>query len=152
MPRPFTGACEGSPEYTMEETIKAERGTDVVLHLNEEFSQYLEDATIEGLLKKYCKFLPVEIAFGKKKEWKDGKQVVVCDQDGNEEENIINNTEPAWTKKPSELKDEDYDKFYHEPVPHADGRAALPYPPERRLSVPPDGYPVLPEDQEQPGR
>ena len=110
-------SCEGSPEYTMEETIKAERGTDVVLHLNEEFSQYLEDATIEGLLKKYCKFLPVEIAFGKKKEWKDGKQVVVCDQDGNEEENIINNTEPAWTKKPSELKDEDYDKFYHELYP-----------------------------------
>lgn len=110
-------SCEGSPEYTMEETIKAERGTDVVLHLNEEFSQYLEDATIEGLLRKYCKFLPVEIAFGKKKEWKDGKQVVVCDQDGNEEENIINNTEPAWTKKPSELKDEDYDKFYHELYP-----------------------------------
>ncbi len=110
-------SCEGSPEYTMGETIKAERGTDVVLHLNEEFSQYLEDATIEGLLRKYCKFLPVEIAFGKKKEWKDGKQVVVCDQDGNEEENIINNTEPAWTKKPSELKDEDYDKFYHELYP-----------------------------------
>ena len=110
-------SCEGSPEYTMEETIKAERGTDVVLHLNEEFSQYLEDATIEGLLRKYCKFLPVEIAFGKKKEWKDGKQIVVCDQDGNEEENIINNTEPAWTKKPSELKDEDYDKFYHELYP-----------------------------------
>ena len=104
-------SCEGSPEYTMEETIKAERGTDVVLHLNEEFSQYLEDATIEGLLKKYCKFLPVEIAFGKKKEWKDGKQVEL------DEENIINNTEPAWTKKPSELKDEDYDKFYHELSP-----------------------------------
>ena len=104
-------SCEGSPEYTMEETIKAERGTDVVLHLNEEFSQYLEDATIEGLLKKYCKFLPVEIAFGKKKEWKDGKQVEL------DEENIINNTEPAWTKKPSELKDEDYDKFYHELYP-----------------------------------
>ena len=110
-------SCEGSPEYTMEETIKAERGTDIVLHLNEEFSQYLEDATIEGLLKKYCKFLPVEIAFGKKKEWKDGKQVVVCDQDGNEEENIINDTNPAWTKKPSELKDEDYDTFYHELYP-----------------------------------
>ena len=110
-------SCEGSPEYTMEETIKAERGTDIVLHIDDEFSQYLEDATIEGLLRKYCKFLPVEIAFGKKKEWKDGKQVVVCDQDGNEEENIINNTEPAWTKKPSELKDEDYDKFYHELYP-----------------------------------
>jgi len=104
-------ACEGSPEYTMEDTIKAERGTDVVLHIDDEFTQYLEDATIEGLLKKYCKFLPVEIAFGKKKEWKDGKQVEL------EEDNIINDTTPAWTRKPSELKDEDYDTFYHELYP-----------------------------------
>ena len=95
----------------MEETIKAERGTDIVLHIDDEFSQYLEDATIEGLLKKYCKFLPVEIAFGKKKEWKDGKEVEL------DEENIINDTNPAWTRKPSELKDEDYDKFYHELYP-----------------------------------
>ncbi len=104
-------SCEGNPEYTMEETIKAERGTDIVLHIDDEFSQYLEDATIEGLLKKYCKFLPVEIAFGKKKEWKDGKEVEL------EEENIINDTNPAWTRKPSDLKDEDYDKFYHELYP-----------------------------------
>ena len=104
-------SCEGSPEYTMEETIKAERGTDIVLHLDDEFPQYLEDATIEGLLKKYCKFLPVEIAFGKKKEWKDGKEVEL------DEENIINDVNPAWTRKPSELTDEDYDKFYHELYP-----------------------------------
>ena len=104
-------SCEGDPEYTMEETIKSERGTDVVLHIDDEFSQYLEDATIEGLLKKYCKFLPVEIAFGKKKEWKDGKEVEL------DEENIINDVNPAWTRKPSELKDEDYDKFYHELYP-----------------------------------
>ena len=104
-------SCEGDPEYTMEDTIKAERGTDIVLHIDDEFSQYLEDATIEGLLKKYCKFLPVEIAFGKKKEWKDGKQVEL------DEENIINDVNPAWTRKPSELKDEDYDKFYHELYP-----------------------------------
>lgn len=104
-------SCEGSPEYTMEETIKAERGTDIVLHIDDEFAQYLEDATIEGLLKKYCKFLPVEIAFGKKKEWKDGKEVEL------DEENIINDTNPAWTRKPSDLKDEDYDKFYHELYP-----------------------------------
>ena len=104
-------SCEGSPEYTMEETIKAERGTAIVLHIDDEFSQYLEDATIEGLLKKYCKFLPVEIAFGKKKEWKDGKEVEL------DEENIINDINPAWTRKPSELKDEDYDKFYHELYP-----------------------------------
>ena len=104
-------SCEGNPEYTMEDTIKAERGTDIVLHIDDEFSQYLEDATIEGLLKKYCKFLPVEIAFGKKKEWKDGKEVEL------DEENIINDVNPAWTRKPSELKDEDYDKFYHELYP-----------------------------------
>ena len=104
-------SCEGSPEYTMEDTIKAERGTDIVLHIDDEFSQYLEEATIEGLLKKYCKFLPVEIAFGKKKEWKDGKQVET------DEENIINDTNPAWTRKPADLKDEDYDKFYHELYP-----------------------------------
>ena len=104
-------SCEGNPEYTMEDTIKAERGTDIVLHIDDEFPQYLEDATIEGLLKKYCKFLPVEIAFGKKKEWKDGKEVEL------DEENIINDTNPAWTRKPSELKDEDYDKFYHELYP-----------------------------------
>ncbi len=110
-------SCSGDPEYTMEETIKSERGTDVVLHINEEFKQYLEDATIESLLRKYCKFLPVEIAFGMKKEWKDGKEVVVCDQDGNGEENIINNTNPAWTRKPAELKDEDYKAFYHELYP-----------------------------------
>lgn len=104
-------SCSGDPEYTMEDTIKAERGTEIVLHIDDEFSQYLEEATIEGLLKKYCKFLPVEIAFGKKKEWKDSKQVEL------DEENIINNTTPAWTRKPSELKDEDYDTFYHELYP-----------------------------------
>lgn len=104
-------SCDGTPEYTMEETIKADRGTDIVLHINDEFQQYLEDATVEGLLKKYCKFLPVEIAFGKKKEWKDGKQVET------DEDNIINDVNPAWTRKPSELTDEDYDKFYHELYP-----------------------------------
>ena len=104
-------SCEGNPEYQMEETIKADRGTDVVLHINNEFSQYLEDATIEGLLKKYCKFLPVEIAFGMKKEWKDGKQVETG------EENIVNNTNPAWTRKPADLKEEDYKAFYRELYP-----------------------------------
>ena len=104
-------SCEGDPEYTMEDTIKAERGTDIVLHIDDEFSQYLEDATIEGLLKKYCKFLPVEIAFGKKKEWKDGKEVEL------DKENIINDINPAWTRKPADLTDEDYDKFYHELYP-----------------------------------
>ena len=104
-------SCEGNPEYTMEDTIKADRGTDIVLHIDDEFPQYLEDATIEGLLRKYCKFLPVEIAFGKKKEWKDGKEVEL------DEENIINDINPAWTRKPADLTDEDYDKFYHELYP-----------------------------------
>ena len=105
-------SCDGSPEYTMEETIKCERGTDIVLHINEEYTQYLEDATVEGLLTKYCKFLPVEIAFGKKKEWKDGKQVET------EEDNVINDINPAWTRKPADLTEEDYKKFYHQLYPH----------------------------------
>ena len=105
-------SCDGSPEYTMEETIKAERGTDIVLHINDEYAQYLENATVEGLLTKYCKFLPVEIAFGMKKEWKDGKQVETG------EENIINDVNPAWTRKPADLTDEDYQKFYHQLYPH----------------------------------
>ena len=105
-------SCDGSPEYTMEETIKAERGTDIVLHINDEYAQYLEDATVEGLLTKYCKFLPVEIAFGKKKEWKDGKQVET------EEENVINDVNPAWTRKPADLTEEDYKNFYHQLYPN----------------------------------
>ena len=104
-------SCDGSPEYTMEETIKAERGTDIVLHINEEYMQYLEEATVEGLLTKYCKFLPIEIAFGKKKEWKDGKQVET------DEDNIINDVNPAWTRKPADLTDEDYQHFYHQLYP-----------------------------------
>ena len=105
-------SCDGSPEYTMEETIKAERGTDIVLHINDEYAQYLEDATVEGLLTKYCKFLPVEIAFGMKKEWKDGKQVETG------EENVINDVNPAWTRKPADLTEEDYKNFYHQLYPN----------------------------------
>ena len=105
-------SCDGSPEYTMEDTIKSERGTEIVLHINDEYAQYLEDATIEGLLTKYCKFLPVEIVFGMKKEWKDGKQVET------NEENIINDINPAWTRKPADLTEEDYKNFYHQLYPH----------------------------------
>lgn len=114
-------SCNGDTEVEMEDTIKAERGTDIILHINKEFEQYLEDATIEGLLKKYCKFLPVEIAFGKKKEWKDaGESPETKDHAGwveLDEENIINNVAPAWTKKPADLKEEDYKSFYHELYP-----------------------------------
>ncbi len=106
-------SCDGSPEYEMEETIKSERGTDIVLHIDDENLDFLEDSKIQGLLTKYCKFLPVEIAFGKKKEWKDGREVET------DEENIINNTTPAWTRKPADLTEEDYTNFYHELYPAA---------------------------------
>jgi molecular chaperone HtpG len=101
-------SCKGDPEYTLEDTIKAERGTDIVLHIDDDNKDFLEETKIQELLTKYCKFLPVEIAFGKKKEWKDGKNVET-DQD-----NIINNTNPAWTRKPADLKEEDYAAFYRE--------------------------------------
>ncbi|MBQ0033999.1 MAG: molecular chaperone HtpG [Bacteroidales bacterium] len=104
-------SCDGSPVYDMEDTIKADRGTDIVLHLGADFDEYLEDSKIEGLLKKYCRFLPVEIAFGKKKEWKDGKQVEL------EEDNVVNYVNPAWTRKPQDLKEEDYADFYHQLYP-----------------------------------
>ncbi len=106
--------CDGSPEYSMEETIKADRGTDIVLHIDDETKEFLEEGKIQELLNKYCKFLPVEIAFGKKKEWKDGKQV------DTDEDNVINNTTPAWTRKPADLKEEDYTAFYHELYPMAE--------------------------------
>lgn len=103
--------CSGNPDYEMEETIKAERGTDIVLHLDDENLDFLEDSKIQGLLNKYCKFLPVEIVFGKKKEWKDGRE----QETG--EDNVINDVNPAWTRTPADLKEEDYDKFYHELYP-----------------------------------
>jgi len=107
-------SCKGDPEYTLEDTIKADRGTDIVLHIDNDNKDFLEEAKIQDLLTKYCKFLPIEIAFGKKKEWKDGKNVET-DQD-----NIINNTNPAWTRKPADLTDEDYAAFYHELNPMAE--------------------------------
>ncbi len=106
--------CDGSPEYTLEETEKADRGTDIILYIADDCKEFLEEARITSLLNKYCKFLPVPIAFGKKKEWKDGKQ------EETNEDNIINNTDPLWTRKPSELTDEDYIKFYRELYPMSD--------------------------------
>lgn len=104
-------SCDGSPVYEMEDTIKAERGTDIVLHLDDENLDFLEDSKIQGLLTKYCKFLPVEIVFGKKKEWKDGREQQT------DEDNVINNVNPAWTRKPADLKEEDYQEFYRELYP-----------------------------------
>lgn len=103
--------CDGSPEYELTEIEKAERGTDIILYIDDECKEFLEKDKIESLLKKYCKFLPVPIVFGKKQEWKDGKFI------DTEEDNVINDTKPAWTLQPSELKDEDYLKFYHELYP-----------------------------------
>ena len=107
-------SCDGSPEYTLEETEKAERGTDIVLHIDDESIEFLEEERLSGLLHKYCSFLPIPVAFGFKKEWKDGKQVVTT------ELNIINDTAPLWTRTPSELKDEDYIAFYKKLYPMSD--------------------------------
>jgi molecular chaperone HtpG len=101
--------CDGSPEYKMEEATKATRGTDIVLHIADDSEEFLEDARINTLLTKYCKFLPVEIKFGTRKEGEKDKEVDV--------DNIINNPSPAWTKKPSDLKEEDYTNFYRELYP-----------------------------------
>ena len=107
-------SCDGSPEFTLEETERNDRGTDIILYVDDDCKEFLEESRLQGLLTKYCHFLPVPVAFGKKKEWKDGKQVET------EEDNLINDTCPIWTKKPSELKEEDYKKFYRDLYPMAD--------------------------------
>ena len=106
--------CDGSPEFTIEDCDKADRGTDIVLYIDDDCKEFLEEARISTLLKKYCNFLPVPVAFGKKKEWKDGKLVETA------EDNVINETTPLWTRKPSELKDEDYKAFYRDLYPMSD--------------------------------
>ena len=107
--------CDGSPEYEMEELAeKRERGTEIVLHLSDDCKEYCEEQKVQELLKKYCHFLPVEIAFGKVKEWKDGKYVAT------DKDNIINNVEPLWTRKPTEITEEQYKAFYSELYPMSD--------------------------------
>ena len=107
-------SCDGSPEFEIEDVEKADRGSDIVLHIDDDCKEFLEKQKIEELLNKYCKFMAVPVAFGKKTEWKDGKQ-----QETNED-NIINNVEPLWTKTPSTLKDEDYKSFYRTLYPMQD--------------------------------
>lgn len=107
-------SCDGSPAYEIDEADKEDRGTDIILHIDDDCKEFLERQRIQSLLDKYCKFLPVPVAFGKKTEWKDGKQV------DTDEDNIINDVEPLWTKTPSTLKDEDYKKFYRELYPMQD--------------------------------
>ncbi|MDR1882642.1 MAG: molecular chaperone HtpG [Prevotella sp.] len=107
-------SCDGSPEYTIEEVEKDGRGTDIILYIDDDNKNFLEQGEIDRLLKKYCRFLPVPIIFGKKTEWKDGKSVET------EEDNVINDANPLWTRKPADLKDEDYKKFYRELYPFSD--------------------------------
>ena len=107
-------SCDGSPAYEIEEVQKDDRGTDIVLYIDDDCKEFLEKARIQQLLNKYCKFLPIAIAFGKKTEWKDGKQV------DTEEDHIVNDVEPLWTKAPSTLKDEDYKNFYRTLYPMQD--------------------------------
>ena len=99
-------SCDGSPAFEIDECDKAERGTDIVLHVSEDCKEFLENSKINELLQKYCRFLPVPVAFGKKTEWKDGKQVET------EEDNIVNDTNPLWMQTPSTLKEEHYKSFY----------------------------------------
>ena len=107
-------SCDGSPEFEISEAERDSRGTDIILHIDDDTKEFLEKNRIQELLTKYCRFLPVPIAFGKKTIWKDGKET------DTDEDNIINDTNPLWTRKPSELKDEDYLKFYHDLYPMAD--------------------------------
>ena len=107
-------SCDGSPNYEIVDADKKERGTDIIMYIDEDCSEFLEKNKIQELLNKYCKFLPIAVAFGKKTDWKDGKQVET------DEDNIINDTTPLWTKKPSELKDEDYKDFYRKLYPMSD--------------------------------
>ncbi|MFA5302619.1 MAG: molecular chaperone HtpG [Bacteroidales bacterium] len=106
--------CKGTPEYTLESAEKEDRGTDIILHLYAEYESYAEESKINDLLQKYCSFLPVEIAFGKEKEWKDGKEVVL------DKDRIINQVNPLWSRKPADLKEEDYREFYSKLYPFAE--------------------------------
>ena len=107
-------SCEGSPEYQMTETTKDDRGTDIILFIDDENKEFLEKSKITSLLNKYCRYLPVPIVFGKKQEWKDGQYV------NTDEDQVVNETQPAWIRKPSELKEEDYRTFYRELYPMSD--------------------------------
>ena len=107
-------SCDGSPSFEIEDIEKETRGTDIIMHIDDDCKEFLEKNKIQELLNKYCRFLAVPVAFGKKTEWKDGKQV------DTEEDNVINDTTPIWTKKPSELRDEDYKKFYRDLYPMSD--------------------------------
>ena len=109
--RPVRWECKGDPEFTMKEGERTDRGTEITLYLDDDSKEFSTEAEIERLLKKYCRFMPVAIAFGKEKEWKDGKYT------DTDKDRIINDTDPLWNRQPSSLKDEDYMKFYRELYP-----------------------------------
>lgn len=108
---PVRWTCDGSPEYTMEKGTRTERGTDIILHISKDCAEFLEQERVDTLLRKYCRFLPIPVISGKEREWKDGKWV------DTDKDLVVNNTEPQWTKKPSELTDKDYLDFYHQLYP-----------------------------------
>ncbi|HPR92397.1 MAG TPA: molecular chaperone HtpG, partial [Candidatus Dojkabacteria bacterium] len=107
-------SCNGTPDYDIEDVEKSDRGTEIILYINEDSKEFLEDFKVNELLNKYCRFLPIQIAFGTEKEWKDGKEV------DTKKPKIINDVNPLWTRKPVDLKDEDYTKFYHDLYPAAE--------------------------------
>jgi molecular chaperone HtpG len=111
--KPVQWSCEGNPEFSIEEAKREGRGTDIVLHINKDSEEFLDESRINEMLKKYCRFLPIPIAFGTEKEWKDGKEVDTG------KDKIVNETNPLWTRKPADLKDEDYEKFYRDLYPAA---------------------------------
>ena len=108
---PVRWTCDGSPEYTMEKGTRTERGTDIILHISKDCAEFLEQERVDTLLRKYCRFLPIPVISGKEREWKDGKWV------DTDKDLVVNNTEPQWTRKPSELSDKDYLDFYHQLYP-----------------------------------
>ena len=114
--KPVRWTCDGSPEFVMtdEGVEKESRGTDIILYIDDDSKEFLDQSRIDTLLKKYCRFLPVPVVSGKEKEWKDGKMV------DTDKDNVVNATEPLWTRKPSDLTDADYLRFYHELMPGAD--------------------------------
>jgi molecular chaperone HtpG len=111
--KPIKWSCDGSPEFSIEDAKRESRGTDIVLHINKDSEEFLDEHRIDEMLKKYCRFLPIPIAFGTEKEWKDGKEVDTG------KDKIVNETNPLWTRMPSDLKEEDYDKFYRDLYPAA---------------------------------
>lgn len=137
-------SCDGSPAYEIDEAEKEDRGSDIILYIDDDCKEFLDKQKIQELLNKYCKFMAVPVAFGKKQEWSNDEKKMV----DTAEDNIINNVEPLWTKAPSNLEGRGLQEFLPYPLPH-ERRADVLDSPERRLSFQPHGYPLLPTYQVQ---